>query len=94
MCGVSQGGTSIHVAEGVGGELEVEGRVFAGILVGNGIGQCGGIVGIGHDDAEGIGNAAAVAVVGNEIDAQRTNIGIARRAAESAGDWVEAEPGG
>ena len=94
MCGVGQRVANIHVTEGVGGELEVEGRVFAGILVGNGIGQRGGVVGVGHMDTEGVGNAAAVAVAGNEIDVHRTDIGIVRRAAEGAGDRVEAEPGG
>ncbi len=94
MRGVSQGGTGIHVAEGVGGELEAEGRVFAGILIGGRVGHSGGIVGIGHDDVEGIGNVCAVAVVGDDIDAQRADMGVEWRAAESAGQCIEAEPGG
>ena len=94
LCGVGQRVASIHVVEGVGGELEVEGCVFAGILVGNGIGQRGGVVGVGHQDTEGVGNAAAVAVAGNEIDAQRADMGVEWRAAEGAGGSIETEPGG
>ena len=91
---VGQGVADVDIIERVGGELEVEGCIFSGALVGDRVGHRGCIVGVGHDQVEGVAHAAAVAVVGDHFDAQGADMCIERRAAEGAGDRIEAEPGG
>ena len=89
---VGQRVANIHVVERVDRELEVEGCVLGGILIGNGVGHRGGIVGVAHHDVERIGDGTAVAVTGNHLNAHRADIAIGWCAREGAGRRIEAQP--
>ena len=53
---IAQSIKRIHVAEGMRSKLKTECRIFGGVLIGNGVGQGWGIVGIGDGDGESIGD--------------------------------------
>ena len=82
----------VYIREGVGSELEVEGSVFAGVLVGDGIGNSRGIIGVGHHDVEGVRHRATFAIAGDHINGNVSHIAVGGRATESAVRRIEAQP--
>ena len=80
MSAVGQRIANIEVGKGVGPKLKIEGGVFSRVLIDDGIGHRRRIVRVGNSNVEGIGDRAAVAVVGNDIDADRAHVTVCRRA--------------